>query len=91
MSFKTIFVIAVTALVTIILMNNADEVNFWIFGEVKISKLLILGVMFVLGFIVGAIAFRSRKKAIKPNLNDEPVEPVAPTSHLSDEDREYIR
>jgi hypothetical protein len=72
-------------------MNNGDEVNFWIFGQVRISKLAILGVMFVLGFIVGAMAFRTKKKTVIPYKNEEIVEPAKPNSNLSDEDREYIR
>lgn len=62
MKAKTIFIIILTALVTIILMKNADEVNFWIFGDYTIPKLAVLGTMFLIGVIVGWMLGRSRKK-----------------------------
>jgi hypothetical protein len=93
MSFKTIFIITVTVLVTIVLMKNTDEVDFWLFGTTSISKLAILGVMFILGFIIGILIARPRKKAV----TTEPVSEDSQTpdskekpSSLSDEDREYI-
>ncbi len=98
MSFKTIFIIAVTVLVTIILMNNTDEVSFWIFGDVRLSKLAVLGVMFGLGLIIGFMAGRPRKKIQPDSFNS--AEPLNDKDHdyirndddqLSDEDRDYIR
>ena len=94
MSFKTIFIIIVSVLVTIILMNNTDEIQFWIFGNAKIPKLAVLGFMFGLGAIVGYIAGRPGKRSNNDNdLEDnEPNEPNKDNeSQLSDEDREYIR
>ena len=91
MQIKTIFIIAITALVTLILANNTDEVNFWIFGTTYISKLTILATMFGLGFIVGFIAGRPRRRTeehheqeIQKNYDPED------RNMLSDEDREYI-
>lgn len=98
MTFKTIFIIVVTVLVTIILMNNTDEVSFWIFGDVRLSKLAVLGVMFGLGLIIGFLAGRPRKKIQPDSFNS--TEPLQDKDHdyirndadqLSDEDRDYIR
>ncbi len=98
MTFKTIFIIVVSALVTIILMNNTDEVSFWIFGDVRLSKLAVLGVMFGLGMIIGFMAGRPRKKT--KSESSITVEPLHENDHpyikndtdqLSDEDRDYIR
>ena len=88
MSLKTIFIIAVTVLVTVVLMNNTDEVSFWLFGETRISKLAILAVFFLTGFLLGLIAGRPRKKtAVTPS----PVsEDENNQSGLSQEDRDYI-
>ena len=61
MSPKTIFIIVVTILVTIVLMKNTDEVNFWIFGNHSVPKLAVLGVMFGIGLIVGYLLGRPRK------------------------------
>lgn len=98
MTFKTIFIIVVTVLVTIILMNNTDEVSFWIFGDVRLSKLAVLGVMFGLGLIIGFLAGRPRKRIKTETFNT--AESVQDKDYnyiqdnpdqLSDEDRDYIR
>jgi hypothetical protein len=95
MSFKTIFIIIVSVLVTIILMNNTDEIQFWIFGNAKIPKLAVLGFMFGLGAIVGYIAGRPGKRSNNDNdVEDNDHEPIergnTKENQLSDEDREYI-
>lgn len=73
MNSKTIFIIVVTILVTVILMKNTDEVNFWIFGDRSIPKLAVLGVMFGTGLILGYMAGRPRKTKQIPVENITPV------------------
>jgi len=94
MNAKTIFIIIISVLVTIILMNNTDEVNFWLFGDTSVPKLAVLGVMFFTGAIVGYMLGRPRKKAV---LDEEVTERKIHNEsneidrhYLSDEDREYI-
>lgn len=82
MNFKTITIIIISVLLTIVLMNNREEVYFWFFGDVRASKLLILVLLFVAGFIVGIWVARPIKK-IEPTISDE-------ATSLSDADREYI-
>ena len=98
MTFKTIFIIVVSVLVTIILMNNTDEVNFWFFGNARIPKLAVLGVMFGLGLIIGFMAGRPRRRIQSDSSNT--AEALQDKDHnyinndddqLSDEDRDYIR
>lgn len=97
MSFKTIFIIVISVLVTVILMNNTDEIDFWIFGEARIPKLTILGSMFGTGLLVGFLAGRPRKKSpviTHTEIATEENQPALDTesrNQLSDEDREYIR
>jgi len=98
MSFKTIFIIVVSVLVTVILMNNTDEINFWLFGNARIPKLAILGLMFGLGLIIGFIAGRPGKNSQKISGNNSDYLPYTNSESndkepdlLSDEDREYIR
>jgi len=86
MSAKTIFVIIISVLVTIILMKNTDEVNFWLFGDTSVSKLAILGVMFFAGSVVGFIIGRPRRRVVTEE--DQTEERVERT--LSQEDRDYI-
>ncbi len=96
MSAKTIFLLILAILVTIILMKNTDEVNFWIFGERSIPKLAVLGFMFLAGGITGYIIGRPRRKnqLRQDNEDDFDEHPENPAgierNSLSDEDREYI-
>ncbi len=91
MSVKTIFIIAISVLLTIVLMNNTEEMDFWLFGNARVPKLAILGSMFCLGLIIGFLASRPKSTSILPH---EPTAPPADNlieNNLSDEDREYIR
>ena len=96
MSIKTIFIVVISVLVTIILMNNTDEIDFWIFGNARIPKLAILGSMFALGLIAGFLAGRPKRKIPADNY-EENITPNDQPSHitdhntLSEEDRDYIR
>lgn len=107
MKVKTILIIVITALITIILMKNTDSVEFWIFGTYYIQKLTILATMFVLGIIVGLSLGRSSKRKTTQENDPEPEDvayletddrsnPIhppyeAPRKPLSDEDQNYIR
>ncbi|MXV52521.1 hypothetical protein GS399_16215 [Pedobacter sp. HMF7647] len=82
--------IFVTVIVTTILVKNTDDVNFWLFGDTRISKVAMLGFMFLIGLITGGIVFK-RKKPEKIQEPELPETDVTPTKHyLSDEDRDYI-
>ncbi len=94
MSFKTIFIIATTALLTLILANNTDEIDFWIFGNAQVPKLAVMGAMFVLGLLLGYLTGKPVKKEIiyqdESAQLPEADEPQPRRNTLSDEDREYI-
>ena len=85
MHIKTISIIAISVLLTIVLMNNTEDVHFWLFGDTEISKLTILGTMFIVGFMVGALVARPTKKIMPTEFDQEEI-----LSSLSDEDRAYI-
>ena len=93
MKTKTIFVIAVTALLTIFLMVNREAVDFdfIIVDNVPISKLVVIGVCIVIGFILGFLVGRPKKTV---SSYDPEIEKGYTTtenkSTLSDEDRDYI-
>lgn len=99
MTFKTIFIISVSVLLTVVLMNNTEEISFWIFGEVRVPKLTVLGVTFALGLIVGFLLGRPRKKPVAVTSEnyetdsgyDHPKPAEIEGNRLSDEDREYLR
>lgn len=85
MNLKTISIIVISVLLTIILMNNTEDIDFWLFGDTKVSKLIVLGIMFVVGFIVGALVARPAKKITPTEFDQGEMQ-----SSLSDEDRTYI-
>ncbi|KGE12809.1 LPXTG cell wall anchor domain-containing protein [Sphingobacterium deserti] len=94
---KTIIFGLIAALVILVLFNNKEEASFWFFGEIRTSKLLILGIFFLLGVIMGGILFRRKRK--QPNkineLQDEEISGTGeatpdPYAHLSAEDRNFL-
>ncbi|RZF62106.1 hypothetical protein [Sphingobacterium corticibacterium] len=94
---KTIIFGMITAFVLVILFNNKEEASFWFFGEIRTSKLLILGVFFILGVITGGIMFRRKKSHPKEyTINntvtaDNPeAENPSPYANLSEEDRKFL-
>lgn len=98
---KTIIVAILIALVVIILFNNKEESTFWLFGDIRTSKLIILAVFFALGVITGGILFRRKKKHPKeyqvsnphvaPSIENSPEQNPYSTDQLSDEDRNFLR
>ena len=97
MSFKTVSIIIISVLVTIVLMNNTEEIDFWLFGNARIPKLAVLGCMFGAGLIVGFMLGRPRKKVLIDEREDN-IPAANPgynsrenIDQLSDEDRDYIK
>src|SRR5690606_29566376 len=94
---KTVLFGIITALVLVILFNNKEEASFWLFGEIRTSKLLILGVFFILGVVTGGILFRRKKSHPREySINntgtaDHPeAENPSPYANLSEEDRKFL-
>ncbi len=92
MKGKTIFIIVITALLTLFLVANNDavEFNFLIGKPVEISKLIVIGICILIGFILGFIAGRPRKTYSSYNDEVEKNYTNEQKSTLSDEDRDYI-
>jgi len=95
---KTIVIAVLLALLAIILFNNKEEASFWLFGDIRTSKLIILGIFFILGVIIGAIIFRRKPKHPKEYAASNSLTPtqedkdyLSNDDNMSDEDREYIR
>lgn len=106
MSFKTIIIIVLSVLITVIFMQNTDQVLFTVlWKEILVSKLVMMLVVTLFGFTLGVIIARPRKKKIieveaATNQKDIPLEINNPFDHeyismkkeskLSDEDRDYL-
>jgi uncharacterized integral membrane protein len=91
MSSKTIFIIILTAIITIFLMINTDAVEFnFIFVKKEISKLVVVGVFTFVGFILGYWA--AKPKTVITSYDDRIEGQNTPDDdkRLSDEDRDYI-
>jgi lipopolysaccharide assembly protein A len=93
MRFKTILLILFTVIITIFLMMNTDAVAFNILSvKMEVSKLLVIGIFTVIGFILGYAA-NGRPKTVISSYDDHiDHNPDLPSdkNSLSDEDREYI-
>ncbi|PWS25988.1 hypothetical protein DHW03_18220 [Pedobacter yonginense] len=91
MTTKTIFIIILTALLTIFLMVNTEPVDFnFLVTTVAVSKLLVIGICIIIGFIIGFIVGRPRKTLTSYDDEIQKNHPDANKKALSDEDREYI-
>ena len=92
MSFKTIVIIVLAVLITVIFMQNTDEVVFTLlWKQIYISKLWMMLIVTIFGFIIGVIAARPRKKkeietTSYQNAKDVPLE----VNNISKEDDDYI-
>ena len=99
---KNVIIGLLLALVILILFQNKEESSFWLFGEIRTSKLLILGIFFLLGVVTGGILFRRKNKhpeeyIVRNELTDSNSnsyrdhEIVDSSSSISNEDKEYLR
>ena len=93
MKSKIIFVIITTALLTAFLFLNNDKVlfNFIVVSDVYVSKLIVIGICILIGFILGFLVGRPRKtvSSYDPDIEKADIE-IENKSNLSDEDRDYI-
>ncbi|WP_448700059.1 LapA family protein [Mucilaginibacter sp. AW1-3] len=91
MRIKTIFIIIVTILLTIIIMQNTRQVTFDIlFWQASISGLVMMAVVAVISLVIGIMIGRPTKVRFDdshPSF-DNPTGKAPDT--LSDEDRDYI-
>jgi uncharacterized integral membrane protein len=93
MRAKTLFVIVLTVLITVILMQNADEVKFKIlFWELYLPKLVILTGVIFLGIILGMLlaSRASRARTFDHDDHNQNNNNQNTYDTLSPEDRDYI-
>ena len=91
MRIKTIIVIIITAILTIVLVQNNDPVYFsFLWATFRISKLIMMTAVAVVAFILGLLVGRpSRVKRLGRDFTNNDIDKTN-SSTLSDDDREYI-
>ncbi|SMO68108.1 LapA family protein [Solitalea koreensis] len=89
MNLKTFLIIFITVIITIVFMQNTDEITIKLLAwDVRISKVMILASMALMGFILGLLmGYRGKRKAI----DAQNTLPTSGNSELSDDDRDYIK
>ncbi len=92
MNIKIALIVVLTVLLTVVMMNNTETVNFWFFGSYLTSKLNIIAFTFATGFIVGALVGWTKRQKRTPVTITEPaaIEGQTTEGGLSQEDRDYI-
>jgi uncharacterized integral membrane protein len=91
MSIKTIIIIIITVLLTIVLMQNTDSVKFTLlFTSAYIPKLVVMTAVSVVAFILGVLVGRPKKAKYDIGGYHDNIHKDDPDT-LSDEDREYIK
>lgn len=89
MRAKTLFIIVMTAIITIFLVINTDAVEFnFIFATADVSKLIVIGVCTFIGFILGY--WVGKPKTTVTTYDDKFEAPSTSNSKLTEEDRNYI-
>ncbi len=82
MKTKTILIIVVTVLLTIVITQNTDAVSFkLLFWNLDVSKLILIPSLLTIGFLLGLLSRKSRRTTV-PEEYEKP--------QLNDEDRDYI-
>jgi uncharacterized integral membrane protein len=91
MRIKTIIIILVTVLLTVVLMQNTDTVNFsLLWATFRMSKLVMMAIVAIIGFILGYLIGRpSRVKRLGTDFTNKDIDRTN-SDTLSDEDRDYI-
>lgn len=93
MSTKTIITIILSVIVTIFLVYNSDPVDFdFLVTTVSVSKLIVMAVCVLIGFIIGYMAGRPKTvvSTYDPKYTDAENDLEAPQDTMSKEDRDYI-
>jgi uncharacterized integral membrane protein len=91
MRLKTIVVLVITILLTVVLMQNTENEKFTIlFTVVYIPKLVMMTGISVTGFILGVLVGRRKKPRYDISGYHDAIHEKDNPNTLSDEDREYI-
>ncbi|MEB0249851.1 MULTISPECIES: hypothetical protein [unclassified Mucilaginibacter] len=91
MSIKNIIALVIVVLLTIIIMQNTDEVKFTLlFSTGYMSKLPVMTAIAVSAFILGILVGRPKNKKYNISEHYDELHADEDKNTLSDEDRDYI-
>ena len=91
MRVKTIIILAIGVLLTIVFMQNLDPVRFTVlFSTMYVSKITIMLIVGVTTFVLGYLAGRPGRSKYNHIGYDENEAAKSKTNTLSDDDRDYI-
>ncbi len=91
MRIKTIFILVVAVLLTVVLMQNTERVSFtFLWATFWISKLVVLLLVALIAFILGVLIGRPKKvKRLSSDASGFEIDKTKPST-LSNEDKDYI-
>ncbi|HTD99502.1 MAG TPA: lipopolysaccharide assembly protein LapA domain-containing protein [Mucilaginibacter sp.] len=91
MRIKTMVIIFITILLTVVIMQNTKEVPFnFLFATFYVSKLVMLLAVAAVGFVIGVLVGRPGRPRYIKGQDEEITDQKKPTNTLSDEDKDYI-
>jgi len=91
MRIKTIIIILVTVILTIVIVQNSEQVNFsLLWATFRLSKLIIMLAVAVIAFILGVLVGRPNKVKRLGSEHEYDDHEKKNSNTLSDEDRDYI-
>jgi uncharacterized integral membrane protein len=91
MSVKNIIVLVIVVLLTVVIMQNTDQVKFTIlFSDVYLPKVAVMTAVSVTAFILGVLVGRPKNKKYDIEDYHDNIQKRDDPKTLSDEDRDYI-
>jgi len=91
MSVKNIIILVMVVLLTVVIMQNTDEVKFTIlFSDVYLPKVAVMTAVSVTAFILGVLVGRPKNKKYDIEDYHDNIQKRDDSKTLSDEDRDYI-
>ncbi len=91
MRIKTMIIILITILLTVVIMQNSETIPFsFLFAKFYVSKLIVLLIIAIISFIIGVLVGRPSKPKYIREADEENEQPRSKQNTLSEEDRDYI-
>jgi hypothetical protein len=91
MSIKNIIALVIVVVLTIVIMQNTDEVKFTLlFSTGYISKVPVMTAIAVAAFILGVLVGRPKNKKYNIGEHYDELHADEDKNTLSDEDKDYI-